>query len=262
VAIADDADLALVHFPGLDAPALPLRRDTADLGAEVMILGYPQATILGTGLKATTGIVSGLPDPTRQTEANAYIFDATADSGNSGGPVVDKSGRIIGVLTFVFLVNRDLSGGVPAARAAEFVEQHVPGLLAGARPPPEPHVDWSTVVKSAQPSVFQLSVCYQSGVPALAAAAGKSKIRRDAMEDYTCAVCSGAASIDCSNPKCRNGEVRVQYTEMVPILTGAPVRRVMAPVKKYRNDPCDVCNGKGKVDCRDCVLGIDTSLVK
>ncbi len=263
VALADDSDLALLHFPGLDAAALPLRKDTADLGSEVMILGYPQATILGTSLKATTGIVSGLPDPTRREEsADCYLFDATSDSGNSGGPVVDKTGRVIGVLTFILLINADLSGGVPATRAAEFIEQHVPGLLVNQNPPADPHGDWSTVVKSAQPSVFQLSVCYQSGVPALTAAAGKSKIRRDAMEDYTCAVCSGAASVDCSNPKCRNGEVRVQYTEMVPILTGAPVRRVMTPVKKYRNDPCEFCNGKGKVDCQDCVLGIDTSLVK
>ena len=84
-------------------------RSTADLqpGDEVLAVGYP----FGIGPSASTGIVSGLkrtfrsPEGT-QTMANLIQFDAAANPGNSGGPLVTMDGEVIGIVTAIYNPNK------------------------------------------------------------------------------------------------------------------------------------------------------------
>jgi S1-C subfamily serine protease len=84
-------DLALVLVAGRPdgAPPLwqkPLRPKPA-VGDRLLLVGSPY----GLGGTVTTGIVSRVTRKTIQT-------DAAANPGNSGGPVVDRKGRVVGVL--------------------------------------------------------------------------------------------------------------------------------------------------------------------
>ena len=84
-------------------------RSTADLqpGDEVLAVGYP----FGIGPSASTGIVSGLkrtfrsPEGT-QTMTNLIQFDAAANPGNSGGPLVTMDGEVIGIVTAIYNPNK------------------------------------------------------------------------------------------------------------------------------------------------------------
>jgi S1-C subfamily serine protease len=79
-------------------------RSTADLapGDQVLAVGYP----FGIGPSASTGVVSGLKRSFRSPEgkqemSNLIQFDAAANPGNSGGPLVTMDGEVVGIVTAI-----------------------------------------------------------------------------------------------------------------------------------------------------------------
>ena len=87
-------------------------RSTADLapGDQVMAVGYP----FGIGPSASSGIISGLGRTFRSPEGKQQItnliqFDAAANPGNSGGPLVTMDGEVIGIVTAIYNPNQQRS---------------------------------------------------------------------------------------------------------------------------------------------------------
>jgi S1-C subfamily serine protease len=79
-------------------------RSTADLGPgdKVLVVGFP----FGIGPSASGGIVSGLKRSFRSPEgkqemSNLIQFDAAANPGNSGGPLVTMDGEVVGIVTAI-----------------------------------------------------------------------------------------------------------------------------------------------------------------
>ena len=79
-------------------------RSTADLapGDHVLAVGFP----FGIGPSASAGIVSGLKREFRSPEgrqmlSNLIQFDAAANPGNSGGPLVTMEGEVVGIVTAI-----------------------------------------------------------------------------------------------------------------------------------------------------------------
>ena len=95
-----DTDVAVIR---VDAPADLLRPLT--LGdSEAIAVGDPVIAIgnpLNVGISVTTGIVSGLGRPIQAPNDffinNAVQTDAAISSGNSGGPLFDARGTVIGI---------------------------------------------------------------------------------------------------------------------------------------------------------------------
>ncbi|MGC4366203.1 S1C family serine protease [Hydrogenophaga sp. R2] len=77
-------------------------RSTHDLlpGQEVVAVGFP----FGIGPSVSAGVVSGLgrsfksPDGEQEVR-NLIQFDAAANPGNSGGPLITMSGEVVGIVT-------------------------------------------------------------------------------------------------------------------------------------------------------------------
>ena len=65
-----------------------LRSDDADLGEDVLVAGYPYGEIFSTSIQVTKGI-----DDTGQ-----FQIDAAVQPDNSGGPIYDENGNIVGVV--------------------------------------------------------------------------------------------------------------------------------------------------------------------
>jgi S1-C subfamily serine protease len=90
---AEDAanDLAVIRINGRPAGAAPLWQSPSLhpplVGDQVLLVGSP----FGLSGTVTTGVVSRVTKKVVQT-------DAAANPGNSGGPAVDKQGRVVGVL--------------------------------------------------------------------------------------------------------------------------------------------------------------------
>jgi len=93
-------DLALVAAPELaGTPFLPLRMDPPPLGAVVRPIGHPYGSQLPAGFVEGTlrwsvseGVVSAVGPRALQTTA-------PLNPGNSGGPIVDTEGRLVGVVS-------------------------------------------------------------------------------------------------------------------------------------------------------------------
>jgi len=104
VGIDTAADLALLRIPG--ASKLP----TADLGSSSAVAVGDDVVAIGNALAlqggptVTRGIISAL-DRTLETDAGSMTgliqTDASISSGNSGGPLVNAAGQVIGINTAV-----------------------------------------------------------------------------------------------------------------------------------------------------------------
>lgn len=92
--VSKQLDLALLKVDYAMA-GVPLRALDADLGMDVYAIGYPNPRLQGIEVKMTKGIISskrGLND-----DAAHFQFDAAIQPGNSGGPLCDTSGQVVGV---------------------------------------------------------------------------------------------------------------------------------------------------------------------
>ncbi len=93
--IALDADLALLRVTGADLPVARLRSDPVMTGEVVAAIGYPD----GGPATITTGTVVGRRRAELAGEVGEVIAtDARLRQGNSGGPLVDATGLVVGVV--------------------------------------------------------------------------------------------------------------------------------------------------------------------
>ncbi|MDP3799721.1 MAG: trypsin-like peptidase domain-containing protein [Polaromonas sp.] len=110
VGIQLENDLAVLQADKIpDDMIAATMRSTADLapGDEVMAVGYP----FGIGPSASAGVISGLKRTFRSPEGkqqmtNLIQFDAAANPGNSGGPLVTMDGEVIGIVTAIYNPNQ------------------------------------------------------------------------------------------------------------------------------------------------------------
>lgn len=89
-------DLALLQVPASgDHAFAQFATEPAMLNSDVTVVGYPLTGILG-GLNVTRGSVSSLKGP--GGDPLEMQISAPVQQGNSGGPVVDAKGRVVGIV--------------------------------------------------------------------------------------------------------------------------------------------------------------------
>jgi S1-C subfamily serine protease len=99
-----ERDLAVVRTPTIPddlQPATLASSTTLNPGDEVEAIGFP----FGIGPSASDGVVSGLHrafvDEHRRQLTDLIQFDAAANPGNSGGPLVNADGEVVGIVTAI-----------------------------------------------------------------------------------------------------------------------------------------------------------------
>jgi S1-C subfamily serine protease len=103
--VQPENDLAVLQAQKIpDDMIAATMRSTADLlpGDKVVVVGFP----FGIGPSGSAGVVSGLKRAFRSPEngselRNLIQFDAAANPGNSGGPLVTMDGELVGIVTAI-----------------------------------------------------------------------------------------------------------------------------------------------------------------
>ena len=146
-------DLALLN-PNLGHPALPLSNDDSAQrpGAPIVIVGNPH------GLQGTvsTGVVSGIRrHPTLDFEL--LQIDAAISAGSSGGPVLDRSGKVVGVARMYLKDGQNLNFAVPVRFVKRLLRTSegpiaLSTFAAATAPRPQPQAQPATKPKRARPA--------------------------------------------------------------------------------------------------------------
>lgn len=93
-------DLALLKLSGnITIANIPysVKTTTSEVGEEVFVLGYPLTATMGDEIKLTTGVISSKSG--FQGDISQYQISAPVQPGNSGGPLFDSKGNIIGIVS-------------------------------------------------------------------------------------------------------------------------------------------------------------------
>ena len=94
-------DLAIIkisdsRFSGFGTIPYRVKTSTSEVGEEVFVLGYPLTSTMGDEIKLTTGVVSSKTG--FQGDVSLYQISAPIQPGNSGGPLFDGNGNLIGIV--------------------------------------------------------------------------------------------------------------------------------------------------------------------
>jgi serine protease Do len=112
-------DRALLRVAAADLPAARIGASSSlRVGEVVVAVGNPW----GQRGVATLGIVSGVGEiavPWRRARAEYIRSDVALAPGNSGGPLIDAGGAVVGINAMIF--GGDLSVAIPAHIASQFV---------------------------------------------------------------------------------------------------------------------------------------------
>lgn len=153
-------DLALLQIAKKNLVALPLAdSEKVELAEEVRAVGYPLTDVLGSSVKITQGSVAGIIP---RTKGKVFQIDAVVIPGNSGGPLLDARGAVIGVVNAQLLGDRVPKVGfaVPANDAKALLKKCNVAFQTVAS---DKKIDGPALAKRVAPSVALLTVAGRGG---------------------------------------------------------------------------------------------------
>ncbi|MDC7742359.1 MULTISPECIES: trypsin-like peptidase domain-containing protein [Rhizobium] len=160
-------DLALVKVQS-NAPLKPVvfRQAPTRLGEDIVAVGYPLASLLADSVKVTTGNVNalaGLRNDTRYIQISTPI-----QPGNSGGPIVDRDGFLLGITSATFskqaadeigITAQNVNFAIRASVADLFMQSQSIVGQSGDRAADQKTISTADLSEKVTPSVFQI-LCY------------------------------------------------------------------------------------------------------
>lgn len=102
VFIVDEAnDIAIIKvdddsFSTLGTPPYTIKPTNEEVGATIFVLGYPLTNTMGNEIKLTNGLISA--NSGYQGDETSYQISAPIQAGNSGAPLFDNDGFLIGII--------------------------------------------------------------------------------------------------------------------------------------------------------------------
>jgi S1-C subfamily serine protease len=160
VAIDKKNDLAIVRIAASGLPVVAMANsDAVELAEPVRVVGYPLSTVLGNSIKVTQGSVAGLINE----EGHSLIqVDAAVNPGNSGGPLFNGAGGVVGVVN-AKLAHEEVSNvgfAVPSKLARTLLQtQRIPF----AEPVSNEKLEGPDLVRRVTPSVAFITIVSRPG---------------------------------------------------------------------------------------------------
>jgi S1-C subfamily serine protease len=154
-------DLAILSFDEkkITAPVIPIADTQANVGTHVFAIGYPITNMMGASPKVTDGIVSAATGV--QDDPRLYQISVPLQSGNSGGPLLNMKGEVVGVVSYkldaatVFQWTGNLPENVNYAVKAQYLEPLIKSITGIAMESNKRNNESLEILsKKIMPSVF------------------------------------------------------------------------------------------------------------
>lgn len=160
--VATDAthDLAILRVERQNLVALPLAdSDAIELAENVRAVGFPLSDVLGDSIKVTQGSVAGI---VTKAKGKMLQIDAVVNPGNSGGPLLDDGGAVVGVVSAQLLGSHVSKVGfaVPINYAKALLTKH---RITFQTDTAGDKLDGPTLAKRVGPSVALVTVLGHDG---------------------------------------------------------------------------------------------------
>ena len=120
-------DLALVRVDAIRGEPLLLKEQPPAVGEDVVVIGAPQ----GLEFSLSRGVMSQL-----RSKGDFLQVDAAVNPGNSGGPLFDKTGCVVGVVTFKSQESEGLNFAIAYEPTRHFLDN--PAIERPVAKKPEP----------------------------------------------------------------------------------------------------------------------------
>jgi hypothetical protein len=179
------------------------------------------------------------------------MLDAVANPGNSGGPVCDTHGQVMGVLTAILVgQGGGYSLAIPSAEVLQFAAPVVPGLKLGPQDTPE--ASWKDIDSGISDSVYYVNVLHQASSMRIVECLPPKMTRpKNELEDVSCCSCNGNGFRRCTFPGCAAGGILDTMLES-RTLSLDPRTSITVPEAIVTKRRCENCNGNGRVSCGAC----------
>ena len=120
-------DLALLkisdnRFTGFGTIPYKVKTTQSEVGESISVLGYPLTSTMGDEIKLTTGVISSKTG--FQGDVSLYQISAAVQPGNSGGPLFDNYGNIIGIVSSKHTGAENVGYAVKATYLRNLVESY------------------------------------------------------------------------------------------------------------------------------------------
>jgi len=118
-------DLALIQiddysFTSLGTIPYTLKTKLSNVGGSIFALGYPLRAAMGDEIKLTNGIISSKTG--FQGDITSYQVSAPVQPGNSGGPLFDSNGNVIGIINAKLTIAENASYAVKVSYLMNLLE--------------------------------------------------------------------------------------------------------------------------------------------
>jgi S1-C subfamily serine protease len=126
-----EADVAVLSVPGLEARPLQFSQQDYTSGQDAIVLGYPlDGPYTARAARVRQRIQLNGPDiyGTQKVTRDVYTIRSTVKSGNSGGPLINPSGQVIGVVFGAAVDDPETGFALTTAEVSRVVQQ-APSLV-------------------------------------------------------------------------------------------------------------------------------------
>lgn len=118
-------DLAIIQitdpeFVSLGTIPYTIASNTSDVGSAVYTLGYPLKAMMGDEIKLTNGIISSKSG--FQGDVTSYQISVPLQPGNSGGPLFDSNGQLVGVVNAKLTIGENVSYAIKISYLKNLIE--------------------------------------------------------------------------------------------------------------------------------------------
>ena len=128
VATDKNNDIAVLRindssFSGFGSIPYNVKTSQVDVGEEIFVLGYPLTVTMGDEIKLTTGVISSKTG--FQGDVSLYQISAPVQPGNSGGPLFDHNGNLIGIVSAKHAGAENVGYAIKASYLKNLAESYI-----------------------------------------------------------------------------------------------------------------------------------------